>query len=95
MNNHQGQKILNHSFNAIWEKLCISGTQSLQTENKHDCEAFARITTRGVRKGDKVIRITKDGREFARIYECCWRCTINCFGTRIGGYSEALDKWGR
>ena len=36
-----------------------------------------------------------DGKEYARVYPCCWGHTANCYGTRIGGYSESLDFWVR
>jgi len=93
MRHHQGQKNLTHDFNAVWEKLKVLDRQSLQTPDGHDFYAFAALTTRGSRQGQRVIRIRKGDKEFARIYPCCWRHTTNCYGTRIGGYSEALDLW--
>jgi hypothetical protein len=93
MQHHQSHKNLKHDFDAVWERLKVSGRQSLQTPDFHNFDAFATLTTRGSHQGKKVIRIMKDGKEFARIYPCCWRHSTNCHGTRIGGYSEALDQW--
>ena len=95
MRHHQGQKNLTHDFSAIWGKLNVSDRQSLQTPAGHDFYAFAASTTKGSHQGEKVIRIEKDGQTFAYIYSCCWGCTTNCYGTRIGGYSKALDLWAR
>jgi hypothetical protein len=50
-------------------------------------------TIRGKHKGERVIRIEKDVVEFGRIYQCCWGHTTNCSRTRIGGCSDALDRW--
>ncbi len=93
MRHHQSQKDLTHDFNTVWEQLKVSGTQSLQTPDIHSFDAFASLTTKGSHRGGKVIRIMKDGKEFARIYPCCWRHSTNCGGRRIGGYSDALDQW--
>jgi len=90
---HQSRKDLTHDFNTVWGKLKVSGRQSLQTPDGHDFDAFAALTIKGSHQGEKVVRIEKDGRTFAYIYSCCWGCTTNCYGTRIGGYSEALDLW--
>jgi len=90
---HQGQKNLRGGFDRVWELLDTSGQQPLETQLRHRFTAFAAMTTRGAHQGERVIRIEKDGVEFARIYECCWRHTTNCYGTRIGGYSDALVRW--
>lgn len=90
---HQGQKILSSEFDRIWQLLHSSGEQRLETAKEHDFVAFAESTEKGSHRGDKVIRIKTKGKEFARIYPCCWGHSINCNGTRIGGYSDALDRW--
>jgi len=90
---HQSQKNLRYDFNAVWQRLKISGSQSLQTPNANNFEAFAGSTIRGSHRGEKVIRIFQGGKEYARIYPCCWGHTTNCNQTRIGGYSDALDQW--
>jgi len=63
------------------------------THYGHEFDAGASHVTKGSHKGEKVIHIKKDGNGFAYIYQCCWQHQTNCYGTRIGGYSEALDKW--
>lgn len=88
---HQGQKVLQNDFGSVWELLNASGQQPLVTPHRHRFTAFAAVTTRGAHQGERVIRIEKDGLEFGRIYGCCWGHTTNCYGTRVGGYSEAVD----
>jgi hypothetical protein len=89
---HQGQKDLQNDFDSVWGLLNASGQQPLVTPLGHRFTAFAAVTTGGAHQGERVIRIEKDGLEFARIYRCCWGHTTNCYGTRIGGYSEAVDS---
>jgi len=93
MRHHQGKKDLANNFEHIWRVLNASGRQSLTTPNSHTFDTFAALAIKGTHEGEKVIRIEKDGQEFARIYPCCWGHTTNCYGTRIGGYSAALDHW--
>lgn len=93
MRHHQGRKNLSNDFDHVWALLDTSGEQSLITSRGHSFVAFAELTIRGSHQGEKVIRIKKDKYEFARIYPCCWGHTTNCNGTRIGGYSNALDQW--
>lgn len=92
---HQGRKILSHDFNIVWKQLMDSGSQSLRTKADHIFDAQAYVTSKGSHRGEEVIRIFSDGKEYARIYPCCWGHTTNCHGTRIGGYSESLDHWVR
>ena len=82
-----------HDFGIVWERLSSAGRQSLQTPDIHDFDAFADTALKGQFQGERIIRIKKDNRTFALIYPCCWRHTTNDYGTRIGGYSEALDRW--
>ena len=42
--------------------------------------------------GRKVIRFRQGGREYARVYACCWGHYYNCNRTRIGKYCQALDE---
>ena len=93
MRHHQSQKNLAIDFNHVWGLLDASGEEPLVTPNGHSFVTFAGLAIKGVHQGERVIRIEKDGKEFARIYPCCWRHTTNCYGTRIGGYSDALDRW--
>jgi hypothetical protein len=93
MRHHKGQKHLAHDFNGVWGKLKVSSRQSLQTLDGHDFDAFADFASKGSHQGQKVIRVKKDGQTFAYIDPCCWGCVTNCYGTWIGGYSEALDLW--
>lgn len=93
MQHHQGQKNLEKGFATVWELLSASRQQPLVTPNRHNFVAFGAVTSRGKHRGERVIRIETDGVEFGRIYQCCWGHTTNCYGTRIGGYSDALDRW--
>jgi len=93
MRHHQSQKHLQNDFDRVWGLLDAFGRQPLLTPKGHEFVAFAAVTTRGSHKGERVVRIQRDSQEYARIYPCCWRRTTNCNGTRIGGYSDALDSW--
>ena len=90
---HQSHKDLTHDFGTVWQRLNAAGRQSLKTPDSHDFDAFADTAQKGKFQGEKVIRIKKNNRTFALIYPCCWRHITNHYGTRIGGYSEALDRW--
>lgn len=90
---HQGQKNLTHDFDVVWKRLSVAGRQSLQTPDIHDFDAFADRATKGRYRREKVIRIKKNDITFALIYPCCWGHSTNDYGTRIGGYSDALDQW--
>jgi hypothetical protein len=92
---HDSNKSLANDFSRVWEKLHNSDGVALCTPapHNHDFEAKATITTRGQHEGEKVILIFgPSGKEFARIYSCCWGHTTNCSQARIGGYSDALDQ---
>lgn len=93
MQHHKGKKNLKNSFNRVYELLDALGQQPLVTPHGHRFVAFAAKAMRGSHKNERVIRIEKDGVEFARVYRCCWGHTTNCNRTRIGGYSDALDGW--
>lgn len=90
---HQGQKSLTQSFNTVWQKLNREGTQHLITENGNEFEASADVAALGRFQEENVIRIQKNDQTFALIFACCWGHSTNDYGTRIGGYSGALDKW--
>jgi hypothetical protein len=73
-----------------------AGKQVLVTQRGHGFVAIATFATRkATSKPERVIRIMSGVQEYARIYPCCWGHTTNCHGTRIGGYSDALDRWVR
>src|SRR3972149_4752126 len=94
---HEGRKDLRKDFADVWRSLDVRGVQGLETSGGKAFRPFASHATRGSREGEKVIIIKKGGKEFARIYPCCWGYQTNCYGTRsgtrIGGYSDALDEW--
>jgi hypothetical protein len=90
---HQGEKDLKHDFDSVWKRLKDSSVKSLRTPDGNDFDAIADQARKGESQGEKVIRIKKNGAIFALIYSCCWGHTTNHYGTRIGGYCEALDQW--
>ena len=92
---HQSQKILYTNYDRLWEALHTFGEQHLITPNDHKFTAIAAAASRGSHHGEKLIQVRKHSQEFARIYPCCWGHTTNCYGTRIGGYSDGLDLWAR
>lgn len=77
----------------LWERINASGETYLVTPNGHKFTAEAAVGVRGKHGQQKLLRIKQKGKEFARIYECCWGHTTNCYGARIGGYSEGLNLW--
>ena len=96
MLHHRGRKNLRNGFDQVWEKLHSCGKQTLTTAK--DKVFIASAATLRSLSGEKFIKIEgAAGQEFARIYECCWGHTVNHYsngnGTRIGGYSDALDNW--
>ena len=90
---HEGRKDLRKGFADVWRSLEIRDIQELATSKGSDFRASASHATRGSHEGEKVIIINKGSREFARVYRCCWGYQTNNYGTRIGGYTDALDKW--
>jgi len=90
---HQSRKILEADFSSLWDRIYAVGETYLVTPNGHKFTAEATTAVRGIHGKQKLLRIKQKGREFARIYECCWGHTTNCYGTRIGGYSESLNSW--
>ncbi len=90
--NHQGSITLRNDFATVWKRLKRDG-QPLGTARGHAFTAFAKVTARGERRGDRYIMIKRNGKDFAPIYQCCWGHMTNCLGTAIGDYSDALDNW--
>ena len=90
---HQSQKLLHSDYDHLWGQLYKAGEKSLITPKGHKFTAIASKSTRGIHQWHKVISIKQYSKEFARIYSCCWGHTTNCYGTRIGGYSDGLDLW--
>lgn len=93
MGKHESHKTLMRDFKDIWERLRVADSESFQTPDGTNFTASATTVTDGSYPGDRVIIITVDGKEFARIYSCCWGYAANCDGMRIGDYSDALDSW--
>lgn len=93
---HQSQKILQSRFDIVWQRLDDAGEQQLVTPNGHRFTALASQRKRALEDQDpRFIAVKQRGQEFARIYPCCWGHTTNCYGTRIGGYSDGLDAWAK
>jgi uncharacterized protein YjbI with pentapeptide repeats len=90
---HQGDERRQHSFEEAWYRLAELGGAELTTSAGTAFSARATVTSRGARKGQRVIRYFQQGREYARCYECCWEHYYNCYGTRIGMYGTAADEW--
>jgi len=90
---HGGSEERAHTFDRAWERLNASSAQQLTTRAGTPFVAGAAITTKGKRRGERVIRYFQDGQEYGRCYECCWEHYYNCNRTRIGMYSKAVDEW--
>ena len=90
---HQSQKVLEADFSSLWDRLNRAANILLVTPVGHKFNADAIIGVRGTHEHQKLVRITQKGKEFARIYQCCWGHTTNCYGTRIGGYRDGLNSW--
>jgi predicted GIY-YIG superfamily endonuclease len=93
---HQSQKLLQSRFDIVWQRLDDAGDQQMVTPDGHKFMAMASRRKRTPEEGDpRFIAVKQRGKEFARIYPCCWGHTTNCSGTRIGGYSDGLDAWAK
>lgn len=92
--NHEGSITLRNDFAKVWKRLKRDG-QPLGTARGQAFVAFAQVTARGERRGDRFIMIKRNGKDFARIYQCCWGHMTNCDGIGIGGHSDALDNWAK
>jgi uncharacterized protein YjbI with pentapeptide repeats len=90
---HQGDERRQHSFEEAWHRLAELGGGELITVAGAAFAARATLTTRGPRKGQRVVRYFQRGKEYARCYKCCWEHYRNCHGTIVGMYSRALDEW--
>jgi uncharacterized protein YjbI with pentapeptide repeats len=90
---HQGDERRQHSFEEAWHRLAELGGAQLTTSAGAAFSARATLTTRGPRKGQRVLRYFQRGKEYARGYKCCWEHYHNCHGTIVGMYSRALDEW--
>jgi len=93
---HQSQKLLQSRFDILWQRLDDAGEQQMVTPDGHKFMARASRRKRALQDQDpRFLAVKQRGQEFARIYTCCWGHTTNCFGTRIGGYSDGLDAWAK
>lgn len=90
---HRGNKILEADFNSLWERISNIKEILLITPQGHKFSVVAETSKRGIHSSEKFLKIKHNSKEFARIHACCWGHTTNCYGTRIGGYSEALNSW--
>lgn len=89
---HAGWEERAHTFDEAWERLNASGAQQLATRAGTTFVASAAITTRGKRRGERVITYFQHGQEYGGCYNCCWEHYYNCNRTRIGMYSTAVDE---
>jgi hypothetical protein len=90
---HEGREERAHTFDEVWKSLDASHAQQLTTKAGTVFVAKAAITTKGKRRGERVIRYFQDGGEHGRCYGCCWEHYYNCNRRRVGMYSRALDAW--
>jgi uncharacterized protein YjbI with pentapeptide repeats len=90
---HDGSEERAHTFDQLWEQLNAAGPQQLVTTAGTPFVASAAITSKGKRRGERVIRYFQHGEEYGRCYECCWEHHYNCNRTRIAMYSRAVDEW--
>ncbi len=88
---HKATANVRLQFAEAWRALKEHGPTQLSTESGKEFEASA-----GTAKGNRrVIRYFRNGKEYGRAYECCWRHRTNCNRTWIGLYSEPLDQFSR
>lgn len=91
---HKTVKPVINDFESIKEGLQTSDPLAILTPQGKRAVAQVRTTLRGSHQGEQFIKIDNVfGQEFARIYQDCLGFTTNCYGTYIGGYSDALDTW--
>ena len=93
---HRSHKLLQSRFDIVWQRLDEAGEQQMVTPDGHKFTARASRRKRTQEDQDpRFIGVKQRGQEYARIYSCCWGHTTNCYGTRIGGYSDGLDAWAK
>lgn len=84
---HDGAVQLGITFDAAYAELQKRGIANADTADGTPFEAHARGARDGRRR---YVYFTRDGRNRARCYECCWGRYHNCHRTRIGMYCVAL-----
>ena len=90
---HGGSVKLQNDFVPVHKWLERQGEVKLTTKRKDTAfTARTEIAIRGIHSGKPVIIFSHKEKEYARAYECCWRCYYNCNRTRIGMYCKALDS---
>ena len=87
---HEGIVKLSQEFDDVHEWLRALGQVELVTKIGTRFPARANVATSGQHRGESVVRLFQDGREFGRTYACCWGHYYNCNRTQIGMYCEAL-----
>ncbi|SUA44138.1 Uncharacterised protein [Neisseria zoodegmatis] len=80
------------SFEEAYQMLSMNPSTVFKTSAGNEFTALATLTISGPHKGEKVIRFmrAKDGKEHARVYECCWGHKTNCNRTFINSYTKVL-----
>ena len=89
---HEGTVELTHTFTQAYAGLQAWQGVDLRTAASTGFLARAATVTKGLRKGESVMRFLRGHKESARAYECCWGHYYNCHGTRVGMYCAALDR---
>jgi hypothetical protein len=87
---HDGAVKNGCSFDDVYNKLSPCGRVPFLTKAGTPFEAKAHAATKGPRRGQRCIRITRGGKARAYIYKCCWDHVTNCTRTYIDIYTEVL-----
>ena len=87
---HYGLVRNSKSFIDAFQAVQENPSKTYSTNSGKEFTAVARMTTKGVKKGEKVIIFYRQGRESARSYSCCWGHQTNCYKTYIDPYSHKI-----
>lgn len=89
-NSHYGSVNNPKSFDEAYSAVLGNPNKAYRTEGGKAFRAEARITSKGVHKGEKVLVFKQDEKEMARSYRCCWGKTTNCNRTYIDPYTPKI-----
>jgi len=87
---HFGSVDNSKSFEEAYDFIKRNPEKIYHTGLEKEFTTEARITTKGNKKGQKVIVFMRLNKESARSYKCCWGSQTNCNRTYIDPYSHKI-----
>jgi hypothetical protein len=75
------------TFAQAYAHVVANPTAAYQTTGDQTIfTVLAYVVRKGKHKGQKTLRILQS----AYVYECCWGCKTNCYGSHIDCYTAAI-----